>query len=172
MPISISDLRAAASRGYQTRRYKSLNEATANGKQSAFLCHSHKDKELAEGLAVLLAENGWELYVDWKDHEMPEKPDKATATKIKSKIASLEWFLFLATPSSSASRWCPWEIGIADSKKPNGSILIIPTTDNSGNWYGNEYLQLYSQIIYTTTAELARFSPGSTTGGTLLRNIR
>lgn len=87
MSISINDLRAASVRSYKTHIYKSLTEAATRGKQSAFLCHSHKDKELAEGLVVLLAENGWELYVDWKDHEMPEKPNKDTAANIKKKIS-------------------------------------------------------------------------------------
>lgn len=172
MTISINSLREAAGRTYQTRFYESLNEANRHGKQSAFLCHSHKDKELAEGLVVLLAENGWELYVDWKDHEMPASPDKITALNIKKKITELHWFLFLATPNSSASRWCPWEIGVADSKKPNERILIIPTTDQSGNWYGNEYLQLYSKVSDTAFGSLARFYPGVTTGGTPVRNLR
>jgi len=172
MAILLDSLKAAAVRGTRTRLYKSFAEATSLGKPSAFLCHSHKDKDLAEGLTVLLAENGWELYIDWKDHEMPDKPDKTTASTIKKKIVDLDWFLFLATPNSSVSRWCPWEIGVADSKKSHDRILVIPTTDSSGKWYGNEYLQLYNQITNTTTGNLARFSPGSSSGGIFLYNIR
>ena len=171
MPISISDLRAAAGRSYQTTIIKSVNEALSKSKQTAFLCHSHKDEELANGLQVLLAENGWDLYVDWQDHEMPEQPNKETAIKIKGRIDELNWFLFLATPNSTQSRWCPWEIGYADSKKAHDRILIIRTTD-SGKWYGNEYLQLYRNIKDATGGVLAAFPAGQESGGILLRNLR
>lgn len=170
MAISINDLRAAAGRSYKTTIIKSLSEATAKSKQSAFLCHSHKDVELAKGLQVLLAENGWDLYIDWQDHEMPEQPNKETATKIKNKINDLDWFLFLATPNSTQSRWCPWEIGFADSKKIYDRILIIPTTD-SGKWYGNEYLQIYKKIDVAVGNQLAAFPVGQNSG-TLIRSLR
>lgn len=171
MAIPISDLRAAGTRVYRTAVLKSLNEALASRKQTAFLCHSHKDNDLAEGLQVLLSENGWDLYIDWKDHEMPEKPNSETANKIKKKIGELDWFLFLATPNSSVSRWCPWEIGIADTRKSHDKILIIPTSDSSGTWYGNEYLQLYNQIDTAQGGGLAKFPAGQTSGGTYLRNL-
>jgi len=102
---------------------------------------------------------------------MPEQPNKETAIKIKSRINELDWFLFLATPNSTQSRWCPWEIGYADSKKAHERILIIPTID-SGKWYGNEYLQLYRNIENATGGALAAFPAGQKSGGTLLRNLR
>ena len=172
MPISIDNLRNARSHMFKSRVSESFDSAVERGRPTAFLCHSHKDNDLAEGLQVLLAENGWDLYIDWQDHEMPEKPNKETADKIKNKISQLDWFLFLATPNSSTSRWCPWEIGIADTRKKHEKILIIPTTDNSGKWYGNEYLQLYSQIDIAQGGALARFPAGQTHGGTLVKNLR
>ncbi|PUU61759.1 hypothetical protein DCL23_26205, partial [Citrobacter freundii] len=57
-----------------------------------------------------------------------------------------DWFLFLATKNSTQSRWCPWEIGFADIAKGYEKILIIPTENDSGVWYGNEYLQLYKRM--------------------------
>lgn len=171
MPISIAELTAASGRSYRASVIKSVNEALAKSKQTAFLCHSHKDVKLAEGVQILLAENGWDLYVDWKDHEMPEQPNKETATKIKQKIVDMDWFLFLATPNSTQSRWCPWEIGFADSKKPHDRILIIPTTD-SGKWYGNEYLQLYRNIEKATGGGLAAFPAAQKSGGVLLKSLR
>ncbi len=101
---------------------------------------------------------------------MPASPNKQTATNIKSKIKIVDWFLFLATPNSTVSRWCPWEIGYADAVKANEKILIVPTTDDSGRWYGNEYLQLYRKIDEASNATTKRsgyavFNPGSTSGG-------
>ena len=37
--------------------------------------------------------------------------------------------MYLATPNSAKSRWCPWEIGYADGKKDPRSIVVIATSD-------------------------------------------
>lgn len=168
MPIKISDLTAAAHRFSQTAVLKSKYEAQTKNKQTAFLCHSHKDEDLAKGLQVLLAEEGWEVYIDWQDNAMPETPNKETALNIKNKIMETNLFLFLATPNSTDSKWCPWEIGFADAKKEHDKILIVPTTDQSGRWYGNEYLQLYSRIEVGNSklagTSYGVFQPGSDNG--------
>ena len=146
MPISQSVLRSKA-QIISSQVYKSLNErfdfSLARPKKTAFLCHSHKDENLIIGLLVLFKEIGIDLYIDWKDHSMPEVPNGDTARKIQTRIKELDIFLFLATADSKASRWCPWEIGYADSSRKG--IYIIPTNDGY-NSYGNEYLDLYSKI--------------------------
>lgn len=110
----------------------------------AFLCHSHNDAELAKGFQNLFRDKGVDIYIDWQDSEMPPAPNEQTAKNIKKRIISARLFFFLATQNSIKSRWCPWEIGIAEgiAKK----IFIIPTQDTAGNYHGNEYLQLYSRI--------------------------
>jgi hypothetical protein len=122
-----------------------LSEAKAQYIKTAFLCHSHRDHELAKGLVAALAQQGISLYVDWADDSMPSTPNRTTAEKIQDKIASCDRFLFLATRSSMESKWCPWEIGYADGKGPKSKIVIIPTSDASGS-HGNEYLQLYRRL--------------------------
>ncbi|MAA66742.1 MAG: hypothetical protein CL581_18465 [Alteromonadaceae bacterium] len=169
MAIKTKHLRSAAGRSGSVVVAKSLNEALSKNKQTAFLCHSHRDQELAKGLQVLLKENGWDVYIDWEDNEMPSSPNKETASKIKLKITTTDWFLFLATSNSTQSRWCPWEIGYADAQKGYGKMLIIPTEDDSGNWYGNEYLQLYKKIDEGTDRQTGRsgyaaFDAGSSSG--------
>jgi len=133
-------------------------------RKSAFLCHSHRDEDLVKGLLVNFADLGIDLYVDWKDHTLPDTPNIETANKIQSKIKSCDLFLFLATANSKASRWCPWEIGYADAGLKH--IYIIPTTDNY-NTYGNEYLALYPKIDEGTSESysgLAIFEIGKNTG--------
>lgn len=176
MAIGIRTLRAAGSRPGQVTIAKSLNEARQRRQQTAFLCHSHRDDVLAQGLQNLLTENGWNVYIDWQDTDMPETPTKETAAAIKKKIAERDWFLFLATPESVRSRWCPWEIGYADSVKSDGDILIIQTEDDSGNFYGNEYLQLYRKITNASDRQSGRsgyamFEAGDTSNGRWLRNL-
>jgi hypothetical protein len=171
MPISLDSLRSAAGRSHRVKIAKSLLEARASRQTTAFLCHSHRDEDLAKGLQVLLRENGCEIYIDWQDTAMPETPNRTTAQRIQGKIRELDWFIFLATPNSTASRWCPWEIGYADSEKAHSNIFIIPTTDQSGKWYGNEYLQLYRQITEASSGALAAFQAGQTTGGIFVNNL-
>lgn len=87
-----------------------------------------------------------ELYIDWQDPCMPDAPDGTTANRIRAVVKDADVFLFLATNDSMASRWCPWELGFADGVKRNEQIALIATRDASGNYYGNEYLQLYRRI--------------------------
>jgi len=119
----------------------------------------------------MLAENGLELYIDWEDTAMPETPNRETAQRIKDKIASTNFFLFLATPNSTGSRWCPWEIGCADRTKRHEEIFIIATIDSSGQWYGNEYLQLYRQITEANAGGLAAFPAGQSINGTWVKQL-
>jgi TIR domain len=167
MAIPISTIEAAARR-YQPR--ETLSEARRLGRRTAFLCHSHKDAPLLQGVVNLLAEAGWSVYLDWTDASMPDTPSRETALKIKEKIIELKYFLFLATANSMASRWCPWEIGYADGRKPVDDILIIPTSENSGVWHGNEYLGLYRRID-ELDGTLKVLAPGARYIGTSLRDM-
>jgi len=171
MPIRIDLLKKASLRQKPPHIAKSFTEAVSKSQATAFLCHSHEDAELAKGLQILLAENECDVYIDWQDSTMPLVPDQETANRIKEKISDCDWFLFLTTPNSTASRWCPWEIGYADGKKPNGNILLIRTSNNIGISYGNEYLGLYSEVTLTDKEQLAVFPVGKKNGGALLKNL-
>jgi hypothetical protein len=162
MPIRAEDLREAAERPVAPL-VKSLVEARVTGAKTAFLCHSHRDAVLVKGFISTIARMGWRLYVDWTDTEMPPVPNRETAKRIQAKIVELSYFLFLATPSSMASRWCPWEIGYADGKKDLDRIIIIPTSEG-GATYGNEYLQLYRRLDISTLRRLAVWEPGERNG--------
>src|SRR5713101_3760485 len=80
---------------------------------------------------------------------------------------SYPWTSFCSS-NSVVSRWCPWEIGYADGCKPNESIWIVQTQEN-GNVYGNEYLNLYRSVDYSDKNDLGVWEPGLTTGGTVLK---
>ncbi|MBI4913144.1 MAG: toll/interleukin-1 receptor domain-containing protein [Acidobacteria bacterium] len=143
MPIDQSVLAGKAA-AYQDVLQEGMKKSASLGTtRSAFLCHSHKDETLVKGLLTLFNEAGIDLYIDWKDHSMPETPNAATAKTIQDAIKDRTVFMFLATANAKASRWCPWEIGYADSN--SRKIFIVPTEDGAGT-YGNEYLQLYSRI--------------------------
>ncbi|MFM1990341.1 MAG: hypothetical protein RJA99_3298 [Pseudomonadota bacterium] len=135
----------------------------APNQRTAFLCHSHHDRLLALGLQELLKQHGMDLYIDWQDSAMPDTPSAETAQRLRIRIQQCNWFLFLATQHSIASRWCPWELGHADGTKANERILVVPTHDSSGS-FGSEYINLYRHVDFAADGRLAAFGPGNLSG--------
>jgi hypothetical protein len=164
MPLRLSDLRSASSNFVRKYAAEGLTESRASqlGYKTAFLCHSHKDAEYVKGFIAQVKDQGWKIYVDWQDHTMPERPNAETADRIQAVIKRLNLFLFLATPNSTASKWCPWEIGYADGVKDRNKILIIQTQDDQGNIYGVEYLDLYQKIDRSLAGTLEASGPRAT----------
>ena len=141
--------RKATSRGKSL--YTVLNEAKVELKTSSkigvFLSHSHKDKNLIKEVISFFKGVNVSVYVDWLDDGMPEKTSGETALKIKSKIITNDKFILLATNDAVVSKWCNWELGIGDTFKfSKDNLLILPLSENSGTWNGNEYLQIYPRI--------------------------
>lgn len=157
MAIGQTDLRSAATRNVIAKSQR----AQAFGQKKGFLCHSHKDRDLALGLQQWLKEQGMDVYIDWQDSSMPETPDGTTAARIRSVIRGADVFLFLATHDSMLSRWCPWELGFADGVKQSDQIAVIATRDTSGNYFGNEYLQLYRRIDQLAGSSLRWYQKGA-----------
>jgi hypothetical protein len=143
-------------------------ESWQSSQITIFLCHSHKDKEIAEGFQNLIAQYGVHVYIDWQDSTLPDTPSKKTAGGIKDKIKTLSLFILLATNNALLSRWCPWEIGIADVVKDYDSILIVPIVDSLGEFKGNEYLQLYKRVEISLSTELFVMEPEFRKHGELL----
>src|SRR5437867_3517778 len=102
MAIRQGDLQAAAQRSPLRK------SAPAFGQSTAFLSHSHKDRQLAEGLQEMLRQRGMDLYIDWQDASMSDQPTRETAVRLQRRIVDTTWFFFLATANSMSSRWCPW----------------------------------------------------------------
>jgi hypothetical protein len=125
---------------------------------------------LAEGLQVMLREAGVDLYIDWQDESMPEKPSRETADRIRRIITGTSLFLYLATSNSASSKWCPWELGFADGKKSDRSIFLIPTRDTSGGEHGNEYVHLYRRIDMNSLNAMNVYEPSSFAGAPV-RNV-
>lgn len=115
---------------------------------SIFLSHSHTDKDVIEQAKIFFENLGISIYVDWADQTMPESTNGVTAQKIKNQIITgNDKFILLATNNAVSSKWCNWEVGIADPfKLLNKKIALLPLADNSGTWNGNEYLQIYPRI--------------------------
>ncbi len=114
---------------------------------SVFLSHAHTDKDVVEQAVTFFRTLGIDLYVDWLDETMPDRPSGQTATNIRNKIRENDKFVLLATNTAVASKWCNWEVGIGDIlKHPNKKLSLLPLADNNSDWRGNEYLQVYPRI--------------------------
>lgn len=126
----------------ESRQFSRSSQTT-----SIFLSHAHTDKEMIEQAVTFFRTLGISVYVDWMDHTMPERPTGETASNIKSKIQLNDKFVLLATNAAVASKWCNWEVGIADPYKSSSKkMALFPLADTSGTWNGNEYLQIYPRI--------------------------
>lgn len=138
----------AGSRGLRGTVNKSRMFSKSTAITSIFLSHSHLDKGVVEQAKIFFESLGFSIYVDWADETMPEKTDATTAQKIKHQIISgNDKFVLLATNNAVASKWCNWEVGIADPfKLPKNKIALFPLAENSGTWNGNEYLKIYPRI--------------------------
>lgn len=168
MPISLDALAHASRRVAPQVLAKSMTEAVARAQRTAFLSHSHLDRDLAKGLQTLLSEQGWDLFIDWEHNQLYERPTRETAKWLQRQIVACDWLLYLATPNSERSRWCPWEIGYADGKKAAHSIVVVATQDSNGI-YGSEYLDIYRQISEAFGGGLALFEAGRPQAGRYLR---
>ncbi|HBL77491.1 MAG: hypothetical protein A2W90_10430 [Bacteroidetes bacterium GWF2_42_66] len=128
------------------KRKRKEGQDLPNGKV-IFPSHSHLDKTIVSKISLLFSKLDAELYVDWMDKSLPETTNKITADNIKNKIRECNHFLFLATYHGLRSKWCNWEIGIADILKSESRLAILPIQSKSGNWSGYEYLQLYPEMV-------------------------
>jgi hypothetical protein len=147
-------------------------QARASGIRTAFLSYTSKDRELALGLKAALENSGWKVYIDVSDGTLPETASKETAVILRSRIEENYWFMFLATQYSAASKWCPWEIGVADGMKGSDRVLIATTSDASGKAYGVEYLQLYRRIgINQESGEYEYYEPGFQYAGREIQSL-
>lgn len=137
----------AGSKGLSSTLNESRTFSKTTSVTSLFLSHSHTDRAIVEQAKVFFENLNIKIYVDWADETMPEKTNGVTASKIKSKILSNDKFILLATNAAVVSKWCNWEVGIGDAYKLHSDkICILPLADNSHNWNGNEYLQIYPRV--------------------------
>lgn len=126
----------------ESRQFSRTSQTT-----SVFLSHAHGDKDMIEQSVTIFRTLGISVYVDWMDETMPEKPNGETAMNIKRSIITNDKFVLLATNTAVSSKWCNWEVGIADTYKfTTKKMVLFPLADNSGTWNGNEYLQIYPRI--------------------------
>lgn len=112
-----------------------------------FLSHAYADKEIILGMAEILEDLNYKVYLDWRDDPQLDRSQvtKATADALKQKMIKSKCLLYSITPSATNSKWMPWELGFKDGH--NKKVAILPIVQNSDSEYkGQEYLGVYSHI--------------------------
>ena len=114
-----------------------------------FISHSFLDKKLILTLIDLFNNAGYSVYVDWIDDKNLDRNNVSpkTANVIKNRISNCKGLSYIATRNIVNSKWCPWELGLADGML-NGKSCILPVMEESSTFKGLEYLGLYPYIEY------------------------
>ncbi|SHJ63545.1 TIR domain-containing protein [Malonomonas rubra DSM 5091] len=113
-----------------------------------FLSHSINDAELVLGVKCLLEDQGLKVYVDWvvDPHLSRDEVNRETAKLIRERMKQSKSLIYIATESSTDSKWMPWELGYFDGFS-SGSVAILPLMEKSYSAFkGQEYLSIYPTV--------------------------
>lgn len=130
------------------------NQLIKNESYDIFISHSFLDKSLILTLVQLFNECGYSVYVDWIDDKTLDRSNvtKETAEIVRSRVSQSKSLAYIETKNITNSKWCPWELGIADGML-NGRAAILPILSDDNKFKGQEYLGIYPYIDYEKTKE-------------------
>jgi len=120
-----------------------------------FLSHAFDDREVVLGVALLIEDLGYSVYLDWRDdpHLDRKQVTPATAAKLRERMRASQCLFYAATPSATESAWMKWELGYSDGH--NNRTAILPVAGSLTEDYGGQqFLGIYPYV-----------SDGNDTGG-------
>jgi hypothetical protein len=110
-----------------------------------FISHSHRDEARARALATRLEQWDVAVYVDFEDSSLSQLPDPDLAIRLVNKLRQCRLLIFAFSEESVASRWMPWELGLAHGVI--GRAVLWPFTRRALRAKATqEYLHLYEAI--------------------------
>ena len=120
----------------------------------SFISYSWNDRTFADKVVQLLENCGYTVYIDYNDKRLDRNNvTEETAQHILSQMNKCKGLLYLYSPSSSVSKWCPWEVGVFSGMK-SFRCANLPLTQNRGDDFKKqEYLEIYPYIDYELIAE-------------------
>ncbi len=122
-----------------------------------FISHSFKDKDFVIGLYHLFTVAGYNVYIDWINDPALDRSSVTaeTAATIRKRIAHSKGLSYISTGNSSTSKWCPWELGVADGM--HNRVCILPIMNSATYFKGQEYLGLYPYLEYEKVFEQEKY---------------
>ena len=123
-----------------------------------FISYSWHDRAFAYKVVKLLENCRYTVYIDYNDLKWDRSNvSEDTAKHLVEKMKKCKGLLYLYSPSSSVSKWCPWEVGVFSGIK-NFRCANLPIIDKDGEEYKNqEYLDLYPYIDYEKTEKTGNY---------------
>lgn len=137
---------ARVERVYETFSITESFRYDEHDKYDLFISHSFSDKDLVVGLRYLFDKAGYKVYIDWIEdsHLNRNNVTKQTAAVIKNRIKCCKGLAYISTENITSSKWCPWELGVADGML--NQVCILPVMNSQ--FKGQEYLSLYPYMDY------------------------
>ena len=150
-----SEVRARAKRGI------GLHKSTASvlsehvlaqskvAQHDIFLSHAYEDKELVLGVALMIEDLGYTVYLDWRDDPTLDRKrvTKGTAEKLRARMKTSRCLFYSTTDHASDSKWMPWELGYKDGQNNRSAILPV-SSSNKTSFSGQEYLGIYPYVTH------------------------
>ena len=112
-----------------------------------FLSHAFDDREIILGVALVLEDLGWSVYLDWRDDPGLDRKEvnSSTALKLRERMRDSRCLFYATTENSSDSKWMPWELGFKDGQSSRSAILPVKESLEVG-FKGQEYLGIYPYV--------------------------
>lgn len=133
-----------------TESMENIKHSSCSGDYDIFLSHSSLDQELTCALYNLFIQNGFNVYLDYEDHELnPQNITSSTGEQLRNKLKECKCLAYISTPNIINSKWCPWELGLFDGIS-NGKCCILPIVKQQKDttYSGQEYLGMYPYLSY------------------------
>lgn len=114
-----------------------------------FLSHAYDDRELMLGVALMIEDLGYSVYVDWRDDPSLDRKNvsKQTAEKLRERIKGSRCLFFSTTEHATESKWMPWELGYKDGHNARAAILPVSRQTTSA-FNGQQYLAVYPYVSH------------------------
>jgi TIR domain len=157
MLFSESDVRARVVRTYRsapTILNEHITKQFGVSQHDIFLSHAYDDKDLVIGLALILGDLGYSVYIDWRDESSLDRNHvtSATAERLRERMKTSKCLFYSTTENASQSKWMPWELGYKDGH--NRRAAIVPISRHSTDSYnGQEFLGVYPYVNDATDTE-------------------
>lgn len=143
-------------------KFKTLKKFSHNLEFDFFISHSFQDQETIEKLMKLFDNNGFKTYTDWNDNQLDRSNvTKGTALILKERLNCSKGLIYAYSTSSKVSKWVNWELGLADGGNKYVFVLPIGDIDNDEDFTGEEFLQIYDQIVISYDNSLLQATDGT-----------
>lgn len=112
-----------------------------------FLSHAYADREIVLGVALMIEDLGYSVYIDWRDDPYLDrsKVSPEAADKLRTRMNASRCLFYSTTSNASDSKWMPWELGFKDGD--NTRVAVLPVVQYATTSYqGQEYLGIYPYV--------------------------